>query len=35
MKRKYWLKALILAQKGTDVYPEFPSSGMYAVGIAW
>ena len=25
---------LILAQKGTDVYPEFPSSGMYAVGIA-
>lgn len=26
---------LILAQKGTDVYPEFPSSGMYAVGIAW
>ena len=26
---------LLLAQKGTDVYPEFPSSGMYAVGIAW
>ena len=27
--------ALVLAQKGTDVTPEFPGNGVYAVGIAW
>ena len=26
---------LVLAQKGTDVTPEFPGNGVYAVGIAW
>ena len=26
---------LLLAQKGTDVMPEFPGNGSYAVGIAW
>ena len=26
---------LLLAQKGTDVMPEVPGNGRYAVGIAW
>ena len=27
--------SLLLAQKGTDVFPEFPGNGMYAVGIVY
>lgn len=26
---------LVLAQKGTDVIPEFPGNGTYAVGVTW
>ena len=26
---------LLLAQKGTDVFPEFPGNGTYAVGVTW